>query len=322
MNPFSKFCQLTLLVLFFININSFSQNTIIKGKIKDKHSKKPLAYANIMLLNFTHGSTSDSNGNFVLNLNTSELNDTLEISYLSYKKKLIPLKNYNNEDILLQADSIKLSEISVKPSSKENNSRTKTINSFKKNSTFVRYSLEDTASNLFLPSRPFEPISEVLRFPRLNTSKKAYLKDIEIMLYSFGVEASAKLRILYGDSVVGPKYDLIDSNFIIKTHKSKEKIKISIAKYNIRLDSLDIFIGVEYLLIDENIYSSSFNDYKYKLFSPYLAVIPLADENRFWVYSMGRWINKNVKASDYIPGNKFKKLYCVPAISINYVLPD
>lgn len=82
-----------LLILFMLLINSiiFSQNSVIKGNVKDKISEQPLIGVNVVvkISGSDQGSTTDENGNFYI----SEISPgryTVEISYLGYETVTIP----------------------------------------------------------------------------------------------------------------------------------------------------------------------------------------------------------------------------------------
>ncbi len=55
---------LSILIILFISNTLFAQNGIVQGKILDKTTNEPLAFANIIVYGTTIGATSDIDGNF------------------------------------------------------------------------------------------------------------------------------------------------------------------------------------------------------------------------------------------------------------------
>jgi iron complex outermembrane recepter protein len=80
--------QLLLVVftLIVLNINLFAQQTT-SGYVFDSQTKEPLAGANIIVRSSHTGTVTNSNGRF--SLEVLEPNDTLEVSFIGYDKKLI-----------------------------------------------------------------------------------------------------------------------------------------------------------------------------------------------------------------------------------------
>ena len=74
------------LVLFFI---SFSLSAQIKGVVKDSISGEPIPYVNIWVENETIGTTSETNGNFSLDIKEEKV---LVFSALGYEVKKAPSK--------------------------------------------------------------------------------------------------------------------------------------------------------------------------------------------------------------------------------------
>jgi len=84
------------LLLLFTIINAFSQEITISGIVKDSVGK-PMQYVNIGILNKPIGTVSDYEGHFYLSFDKSKSLDTLKISRLGYKAKIIVLKKVKNE---------------------------------------------------------------------------------------------------------------------------------------------------------------------------------------------------------------------------------
>lgn len=100
-----------------ITLNSYSQEKIIKGVIKDGESKFFLQYATIGISNKNIGTVSNFDGKFSLKLNESiNENDLVTFSYVGYQTKTVAISNLNlvNNEIELIPEKRQLEEVVVK----------------------------------------------------------------------------------------------------------------------------------------------------------------------------------------------------------------
>jgi hypothetical protein len=121
---------LRLLVLLTFTLASpilaFSQNPNsieVKGIIFEQGSNKPLSYVNIGVLGKPVGTISDINGNYILDINTIYLSDTLQVSLVGYSTFKIALSNFiqsNNKDIKLNQKITLLPEMTVSNKQRKN----------------------------------------------------------------------------------------------------------------------------------------------------------------------------------------------------------
>jgi len=82
--------KLNCILFLLITLNSYSQEKIIKGVIKDAESKFFLQYANIGISNKNIGTVSNFDGKFSLKLNESiNENDLVTFSYVGYQTKTV-----------------------------------------------------------------------------------------------------------------------------------------------------------------------------------------------------------------------------------------
>jgi len=100
-----------LIILFlFISTVAFSQ-VKVSGVIIDEENE-PVPFANIIFKGTTVGTVSDENGKFYIE--AEETYKALEISFLGFEKKTIPLKARNfNLKIILKEDAASLNEVVV-----------------------------------------------------------------------------------------------------------------------------------------------------------------------------------------------------------------
>ena len=109
--------KLYLFLFVAITLNSFSQEKIINGEIKDAENKTFLQYANIGISNKNTGTVSSFDGKFSLKLNESiNENDLVTFSYVGYRTKTIAISKLNllNNVIELEPEKNQLDEVVVK----------------------------------------------------------------------------------------------------------------------------------------------------------------------------------------------------------------
>ena len=103
--------------IFLLNFNSYSQENILNGEIKDAENKTLLQYANIGIANKNVGTVSNSNGQFSLRLNEKiNQNDIVTFSYIGYQSKSLPISKLNLTNKLIELEPLKnqLDEVVVK----------------------------------------------------------------------------------------------------------------------------------------------------------------------------------------------------------------
>lgn len=103
-----------ILLLIFETISAFSQiGVVITNKIIDKETKKPLAFANVVVKKLSTGTFTDKNGYFSLTIPKSSINDTLTISFIGYETLNLKISQIRNKDILLTPKVNMIKEIAI-----------------------------------------------------------------------------------------------------------------------------------------------------------------------------------------------------------------
>lgn len=88
----------SLILLFLLSVlGSVSQNRIISGVIKDKKTKTPLAYCNIIISKTTIGTTSNHRGEFNLVVHENPEPFNLIVAYIGYKQDTLEITAKKNE---------------------------------------------------------------------------------------------------------------------------------------------------------------------------------------------------------------------------------
>lgn len=104
------------LALILATVSSYAQETKIRGKILDKTTREPIPFVNIVFQGKKNiGTISDFNGDYFLE--TRSPTDSIIISYIGYISQTLKVQagRYQNIDIDLESDDIKLEEVVITP---------------------------------------------------------------------------------------------------------------------------------------------------------------------------------------------------------------
>ena len=104
-----------LIILLSTSVFSQTKPLILKGIIVDS-SKEPLPYVAISILEKSKGTSSNDDGEFVLKLNESYLNDMITISTIGFKTLKIKVSDYVNQKekvLVLKEEVTSLGEITL-----------------------------------------------------------------------------------------------------------------------------------------------------------------------------------------------------------------
>lgn len=101
--------KLTLQIIIVLAVNLAGQNrlTTLKGYVKEVNDNHPLKGVNVSVLNTTFGTSTDSLGNYILNIKPGQY--TIAFSYVGYETLLKNVSIAENETIILLNASLKSS---------------------------------------------------------------------------------------------------------------------------------------------------------------------------------------------------------------------
>ena len=88
------------ILLFFMMSHQIAAQYVAKGRVLDRSTKQPLAFANVGIVGKNLGTLSDLEGNFTMVMNQSNDSDSVTISMLGYQVSLIPAKAFEEEDTI------------------------------------------------------------------------------------------------------------------------------------------------------------------------------------------------------------------------------
>lgn len=106
-----------LLFIFALLISAltFGQKKIT-GKVVDASNNKPVGFTNIGIEGTLHGTASDANGNFTLEIPESMADEKMYFSAVGYKNRLFPVKNLFGQEscvVRLQPQSYDIDDVDV-----------------------------------------------------------------------------------------------------------------------------------------------------------------------------------------------------------------
>jgi hypothetical protein len=280
-------------LLFYSSIFVFAQQ--IDGVLKDKDTHLPIAYANIWYENKEIGTTSDINGNFTLPL----FEDYLTISVLGYEKLRIKSSKYVN--ISLKPLGYSLDDIVIV--SRKNKNQIIFGNHKKNNVTSFQ--------NTNLP-RIF---CQLIKKDSANSQLK-YLKEIQFVSLSQLDSSKIQIRILQNEGK--PSADYLDEKIIIKVKKGKNLNKIDLSKYNIVIPDEGLFVGFEWLIVEENM-RNTYDKSISKSYEPSIGHVPSNNPSMF-EYKKGQWLQEKFNYSNKNNETSFDGKYS--KIALNYILSD
>lgn len=92
--------------------------TVLRGRVVDAENQNPLAYAQVRLLQAGGGIISNEEGRFVLKLPADAQRDTLMVSYVGYRRVMLPLAGQATDrewQIGLEAAGVTLDSVQINP---------------------------------------------------------------------------------------------------------------------------------------------------------------------------------------------------------------
>ncbi|NOR26893.1 MAG: SusC/RagA family TonB-linked outer membrane protein [Lutibacter sp.] len=103
--------KLLLFLMLMVNINLIAQEGFtITGTVVSQTDDTPIPGVNILIKGSSRGTTTDFDGNFTLNVKQG---DILEVSFLGFKNKIIPIVNQKVLNVVLEEDTSQLDEVVV-----------------------------------------------------------------------------------------------------------------------------------------------------------------------------------------------------------------
>ena len=290
-----------LVVLLLCITSVFSQ---IKGKVVDENNQ-PIPYVNIWVKGQDIGTTSDEKGYFILQQNQETELIISCVGFDSYTGK-IPKTN----TIVLKEKPFQINEIIIQPKSKAS----VIVFDFKKYKTNNGFA---SGKKPYKVAKFFPFIKEMEDFPFINTiifKADAEKKGTKILLHIYNVNNDGS-----------PGEELLQENYLVELKKGNKSNNIEINDLNIQIPKEGIFIGFEWLIIEQNKIEYSYtltSDIIKKRHKDGIKYDPtiksyFGDQSTTWVFSKTKWHNLNkVKVSKNTNNEKSKGLELAIALKL------
>ncbi len=252
----------------------FSQ---LKSVIIDNETKEKIPFVNIWIENENIGTTSNENGEFVIDNSKGEI---LILSSLGYETMKINLKKVPSK-IFLLPKSYELDEVIV--STKKENKKI-VIGAFKDSEIGFYYATE---KNPEIKARLFDFDSTYLETP--------FLKSIKLRIYSDVKNAKFNIRFYSVGENGQPDKPIYEKNIIGISKKGTKNLEIDLSDLNINFPDTGLFVSYEWLIIEENEFKISFpiKDSKKRiektLYEPKVGLLPITQNTNSWLYKNGKW---------------------------------
>ena len=110
----------TFLIMSFLTLSAWSQSdeavTVIRGKVIDQKTEKPLAFTSVLVLNSGVGTVSNNEGEFILKVPVSLKSHEIKFSFMGYKtvKYTLSTLKPDNNVIAMSLETINIKDVIVR----------------------------------------------------------------------------------------------------------------------------------------------------------------------------------------------------------------
>lgn len=231
------------LVIVFLSINTWAQETIVKGRITDQSTNDAIPFANIKFVGTSIGTSADFDGYFTLK--TSQRVDSIRVDYLGYKARTKKIKRGQSQvvNFQLQANSMGLQEVVIKAGV---NPAIQVIKDAQKN--------RDKYNKASLKSYQYENYAKIqIDIDNIseNIKKRKILKPVTAIFDSLdvlaGEDSKANLPMFYSENIS-------DVYYISEPFKKKKEI-VKASKLNA--------VGLQDGILTSQFTGNSFEEYNF-----------------------------------------------------------
>lgn len=264
-----------IVLLYFIGFMGFAQT---KGVVKDSLSGSAIPYVSVWVENENIGTTSEENGEFVINV--SDKSKNLVFSALGFKKKI--MKASEAQMVNLSPSAVEIGEILI-----SNNRKEKTQIEIGKTKNRIAEAFDNG------------PKMDAKFFPFLPEYKKtSWIKKATIMVDSKIEGATIRIQLYGVDQNGYPGDELLDKNYIITLKKGITKQEVDLTDFNLEMPETGVFVVFERLLIEKNKISKTITDYNSNTTKTKISFAPLVlynavEKDHLFSFSGGRWIKQS-----------------------------
>ncbi|MEQ3691512.1 MAG: carboxypeptidase-like regulatory domain-containing protein [Flavobacterium sp.] len=249
----------------------FSLSAQVKGIVKDNSTGEPIPFVNIWVENENIGTTTETDGTFVINVKGKDKN--LIISVLGYETQTLKQTEFMNVE--LRPKLYELNDVVVL---------------MKKQSKYLEIGNVD---HTIMQAFDNGPKVEAKFFPYDSKYKKLkFIKKVTIFTDCRIDSASLKIRFFSVDSLGNPGYELLNKDFIVTVKKGVNKYKFDVSEFNLTMSTNGIFVAYEKLLISDNRTPKGYQPY---------VLYNNVDRDFYFVFSGGKW-NKLINNDETLEG--------------------
>ena len=269
--------RLILQFLFIFNIFFVDAQVF---KLIDEIDGKPVKYANIKSVNNDSGTSSDSLGLF-----TFSSNDSIIINAVGYQNKIVYLRN-STSNIKLSVKEIEIPEVVLH---KRKNQSEIIIDKIEQINVDQYYGLSNATTSWIIGN-----------YFKNKSYKTKFLKNISVVTFSNTKNALFNVRLYSVDKNKRPSEELYSQNIIGIAKKGRHKTKVDLSTANIQIPDDGIFIAIDWIKIDKNLYEYNYHmanseeKLKGKAYSPSFGAISSVDKEKTLIYRENFW-NSAVK---------------------------
>lgn len=286
-------------LFLFIGFIGFAQT---KGVVKDSLSGNAIPYVSVWVENENIGTTSEENGEFVINV--SDKSKNLVFSALGFEKKIVKVSE--SKVVNLSLSAVEIGEILI-----SNNRKDKTQIEIGKTKNRIAEAFDNG------------PKMDAKFFPFLPEYKKtSWIKKATITVDSKIEGATIRIQ-LYGVDANGfPSEELLDKNYIVTLKKGITKEEVDLTEFNLEMPETGVFVVFERLLIQKNKITKTITDYNSNSTKTKITYAPqvlynAVEKEYLYSFSGGRWIRQTKEELN--PYGKSKTIY---EPSINLILTN
>lgn len=266
------------LILLFGYYMAHSQ---IRGVVANKNTKEPIPYTNIWMVDRNIGSTSNQEGQFAFETCFGEDSILMHFSALGYEDFHIGTEHIS-DTVFLLSSPFRLDEIVV---SKDTTYKTQYIAPFDKNQVFM---YATTAKEPLIIAK-FFPYKEIYQ-------DTPFLEELYVLTQSTVKHAKFNIRLYHAREDSSPGRPIFLQNIFGCADNKKAVTRIDLRKYGIKIPETGVFIGVEWLIIDENAQNNStlLDELSGEIgtgiaYQPIFGLLPSTADCNAWRYENGRW---------------------------------
>jgi len=234
---------LTIIILGLFFSVTAQESISLRGTILDNKTQRPIEYVNVGIFEKNIGTVSNDSGNFILNIPTSKIKDSITFSRIGYytrKFKINEILKNNTSKIFLKRKTIQLAEVKVlSPKLKVKTKGNKT--------TSHKIVLGICSASLG------KETGALIRLP----DKEVFIKNFNFNIV-FNNPDSAKFRLNIYSYDHKIEENILKKNIYFTIRKKViGNFRIDLSKYNIVVHG-NVFISVELV----ELYSKSINPKK------------------------------------------------------------